>query len=232
MNIKIIINAFIIIFILHIIILNINYSVTVGNKKVNELENFESPDTKKSMDFLTNNNSNDNDEFKKKLLKYIQQDEPPKESEFEKKNVLEVGASNTYVNNNNTPNFESNVADISKFFKVNYDNLDENELKATSIEDISKLNKEKKNITIDPQSKTPCNVKNYGRESTATPDNWVYKNELPMNGGGMNGIIGFDSLESQFAIYNPNKLNLQSANDNNFENIPHDDLRKPIVYEN
>jgi hypothetical protein len=198
-----------------------------------DVENFESPDTKNSMDFLTNNNNtNENDEFKKKLLKYIQQDEPIKKTEFEKKNVFEVGASNTYVNNNNTPNFESNVADISKFFKVNYDNLDENELKATSIEDINKLNKEKKNISIDQQSKEPCNVKSYGRESTVTPDNWVYKDELPMNGGQMNGIIGFDSLESQFAIYNPNKLNLQSANDNNFENIPHNDLRKPIVYEN
>jgi len=233
MDIKIIINAFIIIFILHIIILNINYSVTIGNKKAKDIENFESPDTKNSMDFLTNNtNTNENDEFKKKLLKYIQQDEPIKKTEFEKKNVFEVGASNTYVNNNNTPNFESNVADISKFFKVNYDNLDENELKATSIEDINKLNKEKKNISIDSQSKEPCNIKSYGRESTVTPDNWVYKNELPMNGGEMNGIIGFDSLESQFAIYNPNKLNLQSANDNNFENIPQNDLRKPIVYEN
>ena len=233
MDIRIIINAFIIIFILHIIILNINYSVTIGNKKIKDIENFESPDTKNSMDFLTNNNNtNENDEFKKKLLKYIQQDEPVKKTEFEKKNVFEVGASNTYVNNNNTPNFESNVADISKFFKVNYDNLDENELKATSIEDINKLNKEKKNISIDQQSKEPCNVKSYGRESTTTPDNWVYKDELPMNGGQMNGIIGFDSLESQFAIYNPNKLNLQSANDNNFENIPHNDLRKPIVYEN
>ena len=233
MDIKIIINAFIIIFILHIIILNINYSVTIGNIKMKDVENFESPDTKNSMDFLTNNNNtNENDEFKKKLLKYIQQDEPIKKTEFEKKNVFEVGASNTYVNNNNTPNFESNVADISKFFKVNYDNLDENELKATSIEDINKLNKEKKNISIDQQSKEPCNVKSYGRESTVTPDNWVYKDELPMNGGQMNGIIGFDSLESQFAIYNPNKLNLQSANDNNFENIPHNDLRKPIVYEN
>jgi len=233
MDIRIIINAFIIIFILHIIILNINYSVTIGNIKMKDVENFESPDTKNSMDFLTNNNNtNENDEFKKKLLKYIQQDEPIKKTEFEKKNVFEVGASNTYVNNNNTPNFESNVADISKFFKVNYDNLDENELKATSIEDINKLNKEKKNISIDQQSKEPCNVKSYGRESTVTPDNWVYKDELPMNGGQMNGIIGFDSLESQFAIYNPNKLNLQSANDNNFENIPHNDLRKPIVYEN
>ena len=53
-----------------------------------------------------------------------------------------------------------------------------------------------------------------------------------MNGGIMNGIVGFDSLESQFAIYNPNKLNLQVDNENKFNNIPHDDLRKPIVYEN
>ena len=53
-----------------------------------------------------------------------------------------------------------------------------------------------------------------------------------MNGGKINGIVGFDTLESQFAIYNPNKLNLQTANQNNFNNIPHDDLRKPIVYEN
>jgi len=32
-------------------------------------------------------------------------------------------------------------------------------------------------------------------------------------------------------MYNPNKLNLQSVNDKKFDNIPHNDLRKPIVYE-
>ena len=177
------------------------------------------------MSFLTNNN--DNDDFKKKLLKYIQEDEPVKETEFEKKNLLKVEASNTYVNDNNVPNFESNVADISKFYKVNYDNLDENELKSTSIESLNKINNSK------PVSKTEkdCNTDIYGRDSKVMPDNWSYKNEMPMNGGTMNGIIGFDSLESQFAMYNPNKLNLQSVNDKKFDNIPHNDLRKPIVYE-
>jgi hypothetical protein len=224
MDIKIIINSFIIIFILHIVILNINSTYTFGKKK--NIENFEdSKENKNSMSFLTNNN--DNDDFKKKLLKYIQEDEPVKETEFEKKNLLKVEASNTYVNDNNVPNFESNVADISKFYKVNYDNLDENELKSTSIESLNKVNNSK------PVSKTEkdCNTDQYGRDSKVMPDNWSYKNEMPMNGGSMNGIIGFDSLESQFAMYNPNKLNLQSVNDKKFDNIPHNDLRKPIVYE-
>jgi hypothetical protein len=230
MDIKIIINSFIIIFILHIIILNINYSLEIGKK--NKIENFKDSTKENSINFLTSNDSSDsNEEFKKKLLKYIQQDqlEDIKKTEFEKKNILPVEASNSYLSNNNTPNFESNVADISKFYNINYDNLDESQLKETSIESLNKI---KDVVTIDTQSKQPCNIKSYGRESTATPDNWNYKDELPMNGGVMNGIVGFDSLESQFAIYNPNKLNLQSVNDDSFNNIPHDDLRKPIVYEN
>lgn len=214
MNIRIIINGFIIIFILHIIILNINYSLSVG-KKI-KVENFEDSNKENSMNFLTNNNNEYNEDFKKKLLKYIQQDEPSKKVEFDEKNINKVEASNTFIGDDNTPNFESNVADISKFYKINYDNLNEDELKSTSIESL----------------KEPCPVETKGRKSIATPDNWAYKEELPMNGGNTNGIIGFDSLESQFAIYNPNKLNLQTVDENKFNNIPHNDLRKPIVYEN
>jgi len=226
MDIKIIINSLIIIFILHIIILNINYSVNIG--KNNKIENFS--DKEDSMKFLTSNDTS-NEEFKKKLMKYIQVDEIPKETEFEEKNFNKVGASNIYLNDNNVPNFESNVADISKFYKINYDNLNEDQLKSTSIENLNKI-KDKEITIIDSQSKEPCNIKEYGRVSTVTPDNWVYKDELPMNGGNMNGIVGFDSLESQFAIFNQNKLNLQSVNDKDYNNIHHDDLRKPIVYEN
>ena len=230
MDIKIIVNSFIIIFVLHIIILNINYSVVIGKKNEHFTQSNNIP-KENSMNFLTNNSSNNsNEEFKKKLLKYIQQDEVVKETEFNNKNLNKVEASNTYLSSNNEPNFESNVADISKFYKVNYDNLNENELKSTSIETLNKLNKD--NITIDVQNKEQTNIKNYGRESTVTPDNWVYKDELPMNGGKMSGIAGFDSLESQFAIYNPNKLNLQSVVENNYDNVPHNDLRKPIIYEN
>jgi len=227
MDIRIIINSIIIIFILHIIILNINYTITLGNKT--KIESF--IDTKEnSISFLTDtNNSSNDDEFKKKLMKYIKEDENNKENEFEDKNLNKVEASNSYLSENNVPNFESNVADISKFYNVNYDNLNENELKSTSIENLQKI---KDVVSVDTHSKQPCNVVSYGRESTVNPDNWKYKNELPMNGGNMNGIIGFDTLESQFAIYNPNKLNLQTVNDDKFDNIPHDDLRKPIIYEN
>lgn len=248
MDIRVIINSLIIIFILHIIILNINNSYNIGNKK--NIENFDvqndmnlsgsSTNTKEnSMTFLTSNNNNDNanEEFKKKLLKYIQQDELPKETTFEDKNLNSVEASNYFLSTNNHPNFESNVADIKKFYTINYDNLDESQLKSTSLETLKTIDNmntvEKINnvVTVDTQSKQPCNVKEYGRTSTLTPDYWSYKDELPMNGGTMNGIYGFDNLESQFAVYNPNKLNLQTVSDDKFNNIPHDDLRKPIVYE-
>jgi hypothetical protein len=229
MDIRIIINSLIIIFILHIIIININYHTVIGEKKKIQYETFSNSNSESkeesanhSLAFLS---SDGNDEFKKKLLKYMQQEEVIAKSiplnEFENKNLNKVEASNTYLSKENEPNFESNVADISKFYKLNYDNLDEDQLKSTSIESLSKV--------VD----TNCAISNHnGRDSVATPDTWDYKNELPMNGGKINGIVGFDSLESQFAIYNPNKLNLQVNTEDKFNNIPHDDLRKPIVYEN
>ena len=223
MDFKIIINSLIIIFILHIIILNINYNLDIGIKK-NKIESFEDK-KENSMSFLTNN-TDSNDEFKKKLMKYIQQPEPVIENEFEKKNLFPVAPSNTYLSDNNEPNFESNVADIKKFYKINYDNLDESELKSTSIETLNKV------VSLENNVSEPCPTQSYGRDSNVNPDTWSYKNELPMNGGNMNGIVGFDTLESQFAIYGTNKLNIQTVDDNKFKNIPHDDLRKPIIYEN
>jgi hypothetical protein len=195
--------------------------------------------TVSNVDFLTSDKDS-NDEFKKKLLKYIQYDEnkenTPKESSFEKKNTSSILPANTYVGDDNVPNFESNVADISKFYDINFDSLNEDDLKnATPI--------------CNSQNNTPIKLKGNddscktktGRESIELPTTWQYKSELPMNGGSMNGIFGFDNLESQFASFNDNavggnahangtQINLQEANDNNFKNIPHDDLRKPIVY--
>jgi hypothetical protein len=201
MDFKLIINSIILIFFIHIILLNINYNISFGNKKI---ETFSDKDD--SMAFLTN--SNNDEDFKKKMLKYVNQT-PSLEKETSK-----VEASNTFLSNNNEPNFESNVADISKFYKVNYDNVTED--KNLNVSEI----KNKNEIETKPENSEK-------RESQVNPDNWSYKNELPMNGGGMNGIIGFDSLESQFAIFNPNK-----SNSSEFNNIPHNDLRKPIIYEN
>jgi hypothetical protein len=215
MDIKIIINSLFIILILHIILLNIGYSINIGKK----IESFDNQNN--SMNFLTNNNDS-NDDFKSKLLKYIDQDEKVPYNEFEDKNLNKVQASNSFLNDNNEPNFESNVADISKFYNINYDSLDENQLKSTSIETLNKITEVKTK---------ECPTESYVRKPEINPDTWNYKNELPMNGGNINGIVGFDNLESQFASYNPNKLNLQSIDENKFNNIPYDDLRKPIVYE-
>jgi len=71
MNIRIIINSLILIFIIHIIILNINYSYDIGNKK--NIENFSDDNT---VSFLMDNvnTNNKDDDFKQKMMKYIQQD--------------------------------------------------------------------------------------------------------------------------------------------------------------
>jgi hypothetical protein len=183
--------------------------------------------TKSNIDFLKDESSAD--KFKEQLMKYIEEPVEKEKTLFEKKNLLDIVASNTYLTDTNVPNFESNVADIKKFYSVNYDNLDEKQLKQTSIEDLNRLDQTK---YVDMNLKEPCAIKQTGRESIVLPDNWEYKDELPMNGGTMNGIFGFDNLESQFAIFNPNKVNLQAVKEDQFKNIPHDDLRKPIIYEN
>jgi hypothetical protein len=277
--------------------MNINYCKTIGKKPaydnnlnlINTIENFDANE-KKSIDFLINKNKdailNNDEDFQKKLLNYINQPEIIKVSEFEKKNLLTVKPGNTYLSNNNEPNFESNVADIKKFYNVNYDNLDENELQSTSIENIHKMNElpdgpfQKLNAPADQRSEqvlfgsnengnlhpinfeqekllsksnqikeepkekcknndqnntnitSPFNVTHFGRNSTENPDNWLYKDDLPMNGGKIGGIVGFDQLESQFAMYDPNRMNLEVADSSNFNNIPYNDLRKPVVYEN
>ena len=121
--------------------------------------------------------------------------------------------------------------DTFKYYKVNnnYDNMSENELKATSINKLDEKNKlfeEKENKIVEVNE-----VNNNVRQSNVNPDNWTYKNEVPMNGGIMGSIVGFDGLESQYANFSD--LFKIEKNDNvKVENVPHDDLRKPIVYSN
>jgi len=42
------------------------------------------------------------------------------------------------------------------------------------------------------------------------PDTWIYKDEIPMNGGDLGGAItgttGFDTLSTDYAIYRPDSL--------------------------
>ena len=237
MNFQIIIHAVIIIFILHVILINLNFNISIGKN----IEKFSSKDDTKSTDnslnfLLANDNSKDDDVFKKKMNQYINNlnymsNEKKTETEFQKKNEYPVQPSNSSVNNENVPNFESDVTDTFTYYKINsnYDNMSENELKATSIENLDNkkdLFKESNNKIVDVDVKS-----NEVRQSNVNPDNWTYKNEVPMNGGKMGSIVGFDGLESQFANFS-DFFKMGSSDKQNFENVPHDDLRKPIIYNN
>ena len=215
MNFKIIIHALILIFIIHIIIINLDYEIDIGKKIEKFDNNKENKKEDKSLNFLLENK--DDNEFINRM-KELSNSVEKKEIN---KNENDIVPSNGYVNNENHPNFESNVEDVSKFYKIqnNYDNLNENELQTTSLED---LHKKSENIVTEIQKVDP-----QVRISEEKPNVWEYKNEFAMNGGSMNGIIGFDGLESQYAGFGSN-LNF-TDNKQNYENIPHDDLRKPVV---
>ena len=235
MNFQIIIHAVIIIFILHVILINLDFNVSIGKNVENYQSNNNTNVNDRSLNFLlADDDSNNDDVFKKKMNNYINNldylsNEKKTETEFQKLNELPVQASNSNLNDENVPNFESDVMDTFKYYKINnnYDNMTENELKATSInnlDDKKKLFEEKENKIVDVDVKS-----NTVRESNVNPDNWTYKNEVPMNGGVMGSIVGFDGLESQYANFS-DFFKLGNNDKEKFENVPHDDLRKPIVY--
>jgi hypothetical protein len=262
----ILLNAVIIIFILHIIIQNYSGHFVIGKPKsqtehfgrqlgVPDKDEMNKYDYQKTLQFLEDDSDdtkvkeNKDDDFKKKLISFIEspvQNKNIQEKHFEDKNMYPVLPFNSYTGNENVPNFESNVLNIQKFYNIqpddssplsnqpNFDNLDESKLVRTTNENFSnqRPNTVIKNTPIPNLSNDVNDKSSYGRIATENPPTWNYKDELPMNGGVMGNIIGFDSLESQFSLYSPGVLNMQEANSPNFRVIPHDDLRKPIVYEN
>ena len=147
---------------------------------------------------------------------------PPKKSEFQEKNEHTVLPGNNYLNQENTPNFESNVLDTSKLYKIqnNYDSLNENQLQSTSLED---LNKKTNNIITEVTK-----IDNQVRQAEEKPNVWEYNNEFAMNGGPMNGIVGFDGLESQYSNFG-SVFDVKKNDNPEYNEIPHDDLRKPVV---
>ena len=226
MDFKIIIHAIILLFILHIVIINIDYEITVG-KKYENFKNLNNNNSEKkdSLDFLLQNQDNDNEFIKN--MNDISKSFDDNNINQEINNVL---PSNNYLDNDNKPNFDSNVENVSKFYKNNYNELNENDLKSTLLHN---LNNQENSINLNQQN-TPLNIPNPSDISSdnfkqkENPPVWEYNNEFAMNGGNMNGIIGFDGLESQYADFGSfSSLTNNSNKENN--NVPHDDLRKPSI---
>ena len=229
MNYKVIFNALIIILILHLLITNINFHEILdfsnkqivtekyenSNNQVNQVNqvNKGNPGNSPLADNLVNNSVKENtDNYQKELLDYAKSIKYGSNSD-----ILPM---NYYDSNENTPNFESNVADLSKFYKNNFENLEkEDSAQLNTLDTSNKLVNEYD--TIDRQTNSSNNQEDY----------WKYRNELPMNGGDINGIVGYDSLDGQYGLYddNPNASGASCNSDTLDININSNDLRKPDI---
>ena len=221
MNYKVIFNALIIILIIHLLIVNLDFKEILDFSSTGTVEGYQD-NTHDDQDGniqnlldqqLGDNNSSEDEEtkedFQNELLDYA------KSIKFD--SSTDILPMNYYESNENTPNFESNVANMSKFYKNNYENLSKNDLKQ-----------------LDTSNKLVNEVGCVGRQTNSSndqPDYWKYQNELPMNGGDMGGIVGFDSLDGQYGLYDDNgQATGQACNSNGMNlDLQNNDLRKPDV---
>lgn len=239
MEYKVIINAIIIIFIIYLILENINYSYKfdINNTKNIINENYEN-NKEKNVDNKSEKNQN-NSYKENKSINFLTDDNDyvPNFDELDKndcetdKNYVKPG--NFWLDNNNNPNFNSNVTNVSKFYDIN---LDESSISqdehSTPLDEITNYNKKELEKVIDyEQSKESCFL-NKGNKPfiPLNQDSWKYKNESPMNGGIMNdGIVGFDNLNSGFALYD--KGSIENNNCDNNIKCTTDDLRNGMSSE-
>ena len=165
MNLKVIINSLLIIIVLHLFLQNLNYEMNIGIenvvKKNNNIENFESDNSRDS------------------LLKFLDSDGVDSNN---------PNPSNSNLENNSNPNFNGENNDISQFFNI-YDNLNEKDLG----DSVKKMNDYE-------------DSQNYLEKTSTFEQQWQYKNEMPMNGGslGNDSVVGFDSLDGNYASINFN----------------------------
>ncbi len=140
-----------------------------------------------------------------------------------------VTPANTYedIDRKNKPNFESNVLDYTQFYKINHPDIP-GKIAPKKLAD--------RNLPMTPPPISPMpltlpdNGRNPVRPAINAPDRWEYANELPMNGGMFGSIVGVDDSEGLFGSYDANAVSIKKCAKEVIARIPHDDLRKPIVY--
>jgi hypothetical protein len=116
----------------------------------------------------------------------------------------QVNPANFYTQNFNTPNFTTNVLDLRKFY--DYDlpasksssSLTDNESSGNNEGDMLRRT-EADNF---PWLEGPDKNKN---KNIMESDYWSYKDELPMNGGSFDGMVGYQNMGASFAFFDQYK---------------------------
>jgi hypothetical protein len=239
MEVKVLINSLLIILIIYILLDIIPYRYRFGlekrinnNTRYQESNNVIAPTnnntTKEgfqagSLDFLQSESDNTN---KQELYDYLLNEDTSGNTSPDPS----IKPSNYWLSNDNTPNYTSNVTDIKQNYNIesNFDGLPENNLSESKYG----LKNEKQimeQTIVDKQTKQSSFIDSHTSDSQNTfkPDTWKYKNELPMNGGLFNGLSGFDGMNSSYAVYDMDDLNLEQC-DNEIKCKPTDDLRQGL----
>lgn len=230
MDLKFIINTFLIILLLHLLLKNIGVNRVINIVPQHLRESFGKntvlTDHKKSLDFLLNIEENTLDypkivDNKEGFESACIEDTNPNNELIDYVNSCapeSVKAGNYYVEDENSVNFMSNVLNVNKFYDRydvpgNYANLTDTDL--SSIHNIKKQ-------------------ESFPKQVSDKPDNWNYKNELPMNGGNILGnIVGFDTLNDGYAMFNDKGKQFTEKCNNNMDcSVQQDDIRFGLGYKN
>ena len=116
----------------------------------------------------------------------------------------QVNPANFYTQNFNTPNFTTDVLDLRKFY--DYDlpasksssALTDNESSGNNEGDMLRRT-EADNF---PWLEGPDKNKN---QNVMESDYWSYKDELPMNGGSFDGMVGYQNMGASFSFFDQYK---------------------------
>lgn len=113
-----------------------------------------------------------------------------------------VVSSNTFVDDKNDPNFQSNVLNVNRFYSKNSGTE-----KPTNESPGA-------NLQID-ESQSNINSLTNGNQFSNQPEQWKYKNEFVMNGGELlNGITGYDNLSDQYSSFNCDTTDINNMGGN------------------
>ena len=116
----------------------------------------------------------------------------------------QVNPANFYTQNFNTPNFTTDVLDLRKFY--DYDLPASKSSRSPTDEKTSGNNDgdmfRRSNADAFPWLEGPDKNK---PENIMESDYWSYKNELPMNGGSIDGMVGYQNMGASFAFFDQYK---------------------------
>jgi hypothetical protein len=130
-------------------------------------------------------------------------------------NSSSVDAVNTFPFSENDANFQSNVMNVNRFYKKNIQEEPTDHDIANEHKSNVSANEHKNNFLKDKHEETFCSTKSDFSSYLNQPNEWEYKDELPMNGGSiLPGITGYDDMKDNFSLHNFSSLD-ENMNYNN-----------------